>query len=273
MTTGYQAPLHTQIPNLLLDEHIKDMKEAELKVTLAIARKTFGWHKREDTLSLSQLMELTGLSRQGVLNGIEAGLERGTICRREMGQSYLYSIPVNEVDQSTSQRSRPVLVNEVDQLAPKLVNEVDTQKKGIKERKKVKPSASSIDEDFSSTSESGTKDLCIQEPLLIPPPPSPPPPPSAHKALEAAYVAKLAQYEPHTTLNWGKIGQGIKALAAAGWTVAMVEAGMDFLEKESWVKGHVSPQLLGQHAAKIVTKPSHDGTWVVNEEAPEWLKG
>ena len=86
-------------------------------------------------------------------------------------------------------------------------------------------------------------------------------------------MAKLAQYEPHATLNWGKIGQGIKALAAAGWTVAMVEAGMDFLEKESWVKGHVSPQLLGQHAAKIVTKPSHDGTWVVNEEAPEWLKG
>lgn len=122
---SYFAPNYTQIPNLLLEEHIKTMTEAEMRVALAIARKTFGWHKRQDKLSLSQLMNLTGMSRQGVINGIEAGIARGIIRRESDGQSYLYELVikeavVNEVDQSerseTSQRSRPQLVNEVDQL-------------------------------------------------------------------------------------------------------------------------------------------------------------
>lgn len=122
---SYPVPNFTQIPNLLLEEHIKAMTEAEMRVALAIARKTFGWHKRQDKLSLSQLMDLTGMSRQGVINGIEAGIARGIIRREQDGQSFLYELvilerPVNEVDQckdaETSQRSRPTLVNEVDQL-------------------------------------------------------------------------------------------------------------------------------------------------------------
>lgn len=136
---GYDGPNYTQIPNVLIDEQLLNMKEAEIKVTLAIARKTFGWHKERDKLSLSQLMELTGLSRQGVLNGIEAGIARGTINREPAGQSFYYKLVVNEVDQlnkPTSQRSRPVLVNEVDRLSPKLVNEVDTQKKVSKDKEK-----------------------------------------------------------------------------------------------------------------------------------------
>lgn len=125
---SYPAPNFTQIPNLLLEDHIKAMTEAEMRVALAIARKTFGWHKRQDKLSLSQLMDLTGMSRQGVINGIEAGIARGIIRREQCGQSFLYELvildkPVNEVDQckdaKTSQRSRPALVNEVDQLNTK----------------------------------------------------------------------------------------------------------------------------------------------------------
>lgn len=125
---SYPAPNFTQIPNLLLEDHIKAMTEAEMRVALAIARKTFGWHKRQDKLSLSQLMSLTGMSRQGVINGIEAGIARGIIRREQDGQSFLYELvildkPVNEVDQSknpsTSQPSRPELVNEVDQLNTK----------------------------------------------------------------------------------------------------------------------------------------------------------
>jgi phage replication O-like protein O len=91
---SYDAPNYTQVPNLLFDEHMLNMKEAELKVTLAIARKTFGWQKKEDQISLSQLVELTGLSNQGVRNGIDAGVERGTIIRRPHGQSFIYSLQI-----------------------------------------------------------------------------------------------------------------------------------------------------------------------------------
>jgi len=131
---SYEGPNFTAIPNVLLDDHMADMKEAELRITLAIARKTFGWHKSADQLSLSQLMELTGLSRQGVINGVEAGIKRGTINKKPAGQTFIYSLVVNETDQSkkpTSQPSRLELVNEVDQSPPKLVNEVDTQKKDL----------------------------------------------------------------------------------------------------------------------------------------------
>lgn len=138
---SYLAPNFTQIPNLLLEEHIKLMTEAEMRVALAIARKTFGWHKRQDRLSLSQLMELTGMSRQGVINGIEAGITRGIIRREQDGQGYLYELviidgQVNEIDQSksteTSQRSRPELVNEVDQLGA----ETSQRSRPTKERNK-----------------------------------------------------------------------------------------------------------------------------------------
>ena len=64
--TGYTKPNYTQLPNTLLDIHMPHMKEAELRVVLAIARSTFGWHKTQDKLSISQLMEKTGLTRQGV---------------------------------------------------------------------------------------------------------------------------------------------------------------------------------------------------------------
>ena len=114
-------PNYTQIPNIILDDVIKDMGEAELKVFLAIARKTFGWHKKKDKLSLTQLQELTGLSRQGVINGIEDGIKRGTIKKIPSGQSFFYQLLVNEVDQLE------------DVHTCQLVNEVDTQKKVIKE--------------------------------------------------------------------------------------------------------------------------------------------
>lgn len=117
---GVQAPNYTQIPNELL-ELMPDMKETELRVSLAIARKTFGWHKRQDRISLSQLQEITGLSRQGVIDGIAAGVTRGTIKKYEhVKGAYSYSLVVNTVDQ-TSQHSRP-----------EVVNTVDTQKKGKK---------------------------------------------------------------------------------------------------------------------------------------------
>jgi phage replication O-like protein O len=112
---AYPAPNYTQVPNILLDEHIQQMSDAELRVTLAIVRKTIGWQKRRDKISLTQLEELTGMSRQGVINGVEAGLSRGTISRIPDGNGYIYELTVssekvvNDVDQGkkNSQPSGP----------------------------------------------------------------------------------------------------------------------------------------------------------------------
>ncbi len=88
-------PNYTQIPNVVLDDYLPAMTEAELKVTLIIARQTFGWHREKATLSLSTLVTMTGLSRQGVINGINSGLNRGTINRSERGQGYEYGMEIS----------------------------------------------------------------------------------------------------------------------------------------------------------------------------------
>ena len=119
-------PNYTQTPNLLFDAYMQEMGEAELKVTLAIVRQTFGYHVDKARITFDDLQELTGLSRQGIQNGIESGLKRGTIQRHKSGKSFVYSMvvdspPVNEVDCKTSQRSRL--------QDPKPVNEVDLQRR------------------------------------------------------------------------------------------------------------------------------------------------
>lgn len=77
--TGFTVPNHTQTPNDLFDKYMKDMTEAELKVTLAVIRKTLGYHKQTDPISWSQIMSMSGLSKDAVQNGIDRALERGLI--------------------------------------------------------------------------------------------------------------------------------------------------------------------------------------------------
>ena len=125
------GPNHTQIPNIILDS-MADMGNAELRVVLAVCRKTFGWQKRQDYLSLTQIQILTGLSRQGAIDGIAYAINNEWITRRKFGQSFVYSVCLEE---STSQASRPELVKPVDQFPEKLVKPVDTQKKVFKEKK------------------------------------------------------------------------------------------------------------------------------------------
>lgn len=141
MAKNFVAPNHTQTPNIFFDDSLPKIKSfAELKVILAIVRQTFGWHKPDDRISISQLVKLTGLTRQGVVNGVARALEDGFLDRQPVGQSFTYSLKVvNEVDQfqvQTSQQDRPELVNQVDR---QLVNEVDPQKKESKEKKEIEP--------------------------------------------------------------------------------------------------------------------------------------
>lgn len=137
---SYPAPNYTQLPNILLDNQHK-MSEPELRVVLAIARETFGWHRKRQKLSLSKLQEMTGLSRPSVLTGIESGIARGIIERVADGQSFAYGLIiepaelVNDVNQldptskprlpATSKPNLPALVNDVNQLPPVLKKDLN----------------------------------------------------------------------------------------------------------------------------------------------------
>ena len=122
--SGFASPNHTQTPNELFDMYMPLMHESELKVVMAIVRKTLGYKKDRDPISLSQLIKMTGLSRQGVLDGTQAAIERGLVAIAGHGKrgTTIYQL-VYSVDQSTEE-TRTSLPSR-----PELVYPVDTQKK------------------------------------------------------------------------------------------------------------------------------------------------
>lgn len=64
-------PNHTQVPNIVFDEFMPKMAGSELKVFLAICRKTIGWHKETDSISYSQIEKMTGLRRAAVCSAVK----------------------------------------------------------------------------------------------------------------------------------------------------------------------------------------------------------
>jgi phage replication O-like protein O len=61
----------TKVPNAFLDNHLNKITHLpELKITLAIIRKTIGYGKRSDIISYSQFEEMTGMTRPSVCDGI-----------------------------------------------------------------------------------------------------------------------------------------------------------------------------------------------------------
>lgn len=146
--TTIEKPNYTQIPNVVLDDLMPLMEEAELRVTLAISRRTFGFHRESAKLSLSELQKMTGLSRQGVINGVTAGIKRGTIEREPTGDSYTYRMVVHSIDQEGSQLnglgsqlSGLEVVNSVDRDTPVLKKVVKERTRKKEKRATAAPSA------------------------------------------------------------------------------------------------------------------------------------
>src|SRR6185369_13496490 len=93
-------PNYTQTPNELFDYWLPHLKEGELKVLLVIMRKTFGWHKTHDEISISQLSKLTGMREETVAMAAKSLQNKGVINRQVIGpigqQKTIYSLIVQE---------------------------------------------------------------------------------------------------------------------------------------------------------------------------------
>lgn len=96
--SGFAAPNYFAVPNVYADELLERVETlSELKVTLAIFRRTFGWHKREDTISLTQLQADTGLGRAAVVEGLKRATKHGVVTAVEpkrKGGATTYSVDV-----------------------------------------------------------------------------------------------------------------------------------------------------------------------------------
>lgn len=103
MSAGFSSPNYTQTPNDLFETLMRQMSDCELRVVLVAVRKTLGYHKTHEAISLTQFMEMTGLSKQGVIDGLEAALTRGVLrelAKRGRRGVKLYELVI-ETDQST----------------------------------------------------------------------------------------------------------------------------------------------------------------------------
>lgn len=88
---GFRAPQYTQTPNEFFDELAPKLTEAELRVLIYVIRRTFGFHKDADAISISQMTNGitasdgavldsgTGMSKSAVWRGTKGLVEKGVL--------------------------------------------------------------------------------------------------------------------------------------------------------------------------------------------------
>lgn len=76
-------PNSFQVPNVVIDELMADLSLGELKCYLVTIRKTKGWNKECDAISISQFMKLTGLSNRVVIQACKSLVEHGLLVKRK----------------------------------------------------------------------------------------------------------------------------------------------------------------------------------------------
>lgn len=88
---GFISPRYTQVPDELFDELMTHLSGAKLKVLLYIIRRTFGFKKDADNISISQICngitlrsgdvfdKGTGLSKQSVVTALKGLIEKKAI--------------------------------------------------------------------------------------------------------------------------------------------------------------------------------------------------
>lgn len=105
------APNYTQTPNDLFDYWLPLLGEAELKVLLVILRKTVGWHKVRDKISISQLSTITGLHEESVIKATRSLQKKGVIIKNVVGpigkQETFYELVIQEDSNNSYPSDKP----------------------------------------------------------------------------------------------------------------------------------------------------------------------
>ena len=97
-----KSPNYTQIPNEYFDVIMRQLNGSENLIFLAIMRKTFGWQKKKDRISYTQIMELTGIKSKETLSTAIKHLEcLQLITVEKVGQKCFYSVHI--IDETSTE--------------------------------------------------------------------------------------------------------------------------------------------------------------------------
>lgn len=135
-------PNFTQIPNVVLDEWMPELNKGELKVLLYVMRRTYGFQKESDNISLSQICggiegkDLgTGLSVQTVITAIASLEGKGIIRVIREGVINRYEISLSG-DATPKIRVLQKLDQPTLKIRGKVLKKLETQKKEKKRLQK-----------------------------------------------------------------------------------------------------------------------------------------
>lgn len=123
-------PNTAPIPNVIFDYWMSRLSPAEFKVLMCVARKTYGWHKIKDAISLTQMEKMSGLSRFGIGKCLKTLIEKNLVIKiknktpKGDDDTSIYEINVNCMEEGR-QPSLPPVGNSV---APPVGNSVAPQK-------------------------------------------------------------------------------------------------------------------------------------------------
>ena len=116
---GFDSPNFTMTPNQLFDQLLPHLNEGELKCLLYIIRRTFGFQRDSDSISIKQMMEGlvtrdgrrldsgVGLSRSAVIRALQGLQKKGCILSRRNEDSERGSLPSTYALRLTSSPQNP----------------------------------------------------------------------------------------------------------------------------------------------------------------------
>jgi len=76
---AFEKPNFTRVPNEFFDKYLHKLSGLAVQVFLIIVRKTEGFHKKKDNISLTQLEKSSGLARNSVIKAVKELVEKDMI--------------------------------------------------------------------------------------------------------------------------------------------------------------------------------------------------
>ena len=103
-------PNSFQVPNLFVDDILKYLTGSEAKLMIFLMRKTFGWIKENDRISITQFQKGAGLSRQCVIDGLSELVKLQIIKKTENKSGNFYGMNIKWESEviDGSLKNRPV---------------------------------------------------------------------------------------------------------------------------------------------------------------------
>lgn len=124
------------MPNNLIDNgYMAKMKGAALPCYLFIVRKTRGWNKSNDNISISQLIEGTGYKKDAVLGGVEQLISMGIVEKisfQNRPSKYTLTDNVIAVGNTASDNSAVGNTDTAVDISDSNLSEIPTHKNNIK---------------------------------------------------------------------------------------------------------------------------------------------